>query len=314
VAVESVKLVAIMYHYVRNTEDSEFPGIHAVREETFVSQIEALLAKYEPASFSTMIDYLHGEYHPRRSLFVVTFDDGLKEHGNFVTEALNNRGVQGQFFIPTACLEEHYVLPVHKNHLLLASLPFQRYREMFMQELRSNYPGSNLEIDDNQVRKTYRWDKMEVARFKFLSNYKLPVHQRDHILKIIFQREIGNEKEFAQKFYLDWSDLNAMYNKGMLIGGHGHMHGVLSNLTNEAMSTEIETCFDLIRNRTQISTISCFSYPFGKRETYNPFAIKLLRKLGVRISYTSIGGLNSVDSDPFQLARIDPKDLDMLLY
>jgi len=306
-----MKLKAVMYHYVRNTEETPYKCIHAVREDNFIQQVNFLKANYEMATSESIKDFLIGKYKPKKDMAVLTFDDGLKEHGIFVTEVLAKHGIQGQFFVPTACITEGYVLPVHKNHFLLASLNFSYYQERVIEVLKENYPDTSIEVDDQRAARTYRWDSKEVARFKYLLNYQLPKPVRNHILKIIFEQELGRETDFAKSLYLSWEEIKEMQRKGMTIGGHSHRHDVLSSLSNEEQTLELATCLELLNKNIVNQSIFPFSYPFGKMSTFNEHTIDCLKKHHVQYAYSTVIGDSISSTNPFILKRIDPKDLEI---
>ena len=303
-----VTLTAVMYHYVRNPETTPYEGIKGEREEGFIKQVNYFRQNFEMATPDSMMEYLEGTYIPKKNLCVLTFDDGLKEHGHFVSEVLNQHGIIGQFFIPTACIEEGYVLPVHKNHFLLASLEFDYYKKSFLALLKSLYPDLNIEIDSEVVAKTYRWDTREVGGFKYLLNYKLPKPIRNQILQKVFEAEIGKEEDFAKELYLSWEEVKSMQRVGMLIGGHSHRHNVLSSLADNDQIQDLNKCMNLLEENCDPIEPWFFSYPFGKLDTFNTTTLEYLSSKKVKCSYTSIVGDSNLKTDVFQLRRKDPKD------
>ena len=53
---------------------------------------------------------------------LLTFDDGLKDHFQFVFPELKKHGISGVFFPPSLPIEENIVLDVHKIHFILESV------------------------------------------------------------------------------------------------------------------------------------------------------------------------------------------------
>ena len=298
-----------MYHYVRNSADTAYKGIHAVKEKDFIQQVKHLQSTCEMASTEMIADFFKGQYVPKKDLCVLTFDDGLKEHANFVTEVLFKNKIQGQFFIPTACIEEGYVLPVHKNHFLLAYLPFIDYKLKVLNQLKEVAPETNLVIDAQKVAATYRWDTPEVGAFKYLLNYQLPKPLRNSILKTVFEDTFGPEKTFAKSLYINWEDAKSMQSKGMILGGHSHRHNVLSSLSDQDQEEEITTCMDLLRGNTNVQSYWPFSYPFGKSNTFNGKTKELLQQQQIEFAFTTVIGNSTSEEAPYHLKRIDPKDI-----
>jgi peptidoglycan/xylan/chitin deacetylase (PgdA/CDA1 family) len=102
-----------VYHYVRDREEgSRFPGIKGVTLGEFRDQVRRLAERYEMATFDAALDFLNGNYHPSKSLCLLTFDDGLKDHYRDVYPILQEADIQGLFFLTSRCLDGH-VLAVH---------------------------------------------------------------------------------------------------------------------------------------------------------------------------------------------------------
>ena len=106
-----------MYHYVRNLPHTRFPHIKGMMLDDFSRQVESFIKQFEMATLETTLAYLNGEYTPSRDMCLMTFDDGLREHFADVTPILAERGIQGLFFVITACLEEGVVVPVAHESL-----------------------------------------------------------------------------------------------------------------------------------------------------------------------------------------------------
>lgn len=304
-----MSLTVIMYHYVRNPEESRYKGIKGVREATFIEQVKMAKKDYYPMNLVETLDYLNGQFSPKKPPILFTFDDGLKEHGLFVTEVLAAHNIQGLFFLPTAPIEEQKVLPVHKNHYLLASLDIEYYQKRGLELLHENYPDIDITIDPEKVKKTYRWDTPKVASFKYLINYILPKIARNEILQILFEQEIGTEQQMAEEIYITWPEARKMQEKGMLIGGHSHNHQVLSSLNEKKQYTDLAQNKKLLENNLIKQSFYPFAYPFGKKATYTSYTIKSLEQLGYHCAFNTEVGKASRIQNIFELHRFDPKDL-----
>lgn len=302
-------LVSVMYHYVRNPEETDAPGIHAVREADFLRQLDLVQAEYDVVGLEPMLDFLCGDYRPTRPLCCLTFDDGLVEHASFVTELLTSRGLEGLFFLPTACTDRECVLPVHQNHLLLGRLPFAEYRSRVLDLLRTDFPEICADVDVRQVAKTYRWDRPEVAALKYLLNYKLDAQTRKHVLNVLFEDVYGPAEEYAAKFYLSWADADRMKRAGMAIGGHTHCHDVLSSFSKRRQTSELEMCYQRLTSELPAVAEPPFSYPYGKSNTFNDHTVAELQRLGFSCSFTTEVGYTRPHDERFHIKRIDPKDL-----
>jgi hypothetical protein len=167
-------------------DGSPFP---ASRHE-FRDQVRCLAERYEMATLDSALDFLTGSYQPSKSLCLLTFDDGLKDHYRDVYPILKDDGIQGLFFLTSRCLDGH-VLAVHKNHHLMAGLDFATYRAAFMSRLDS----TGLSAADTELAlRAYPWDSVEVGQFSYCSTTAWPRERRDAILDALFEEFIGDER------------------------------------------------------------------------------------------------------------------------
>lgn len=298
-----------MYHYVRDVERTEFPGLNAISVDAFRDQVARLKDRYEMVGLERALDFLAGEYIPGSDICLLTFDDGLIDHYQTVSPILEEADVQGVFHLPTACLEEGAVLAVHKNHFLMAHLGFEAYRERFLAEMRAMGAETSPDQDPGRVREVYRWDAPEIAAFKYLINYGLRPEVRDRLLLAVFTEVLGDESAFARRVYVSWDQAREMQAAGMSMGGHTHTHRVLSSLSASEQGLEIERCRKLTRARLSDQECWPFAYPFGKRTTYDENTISILSQVGFSCAFSTEVDSAQVGRDRWQIPRIDPRDV-----
>lgn len=302
-------LKSVMYHYVRDAERTPYRGIKGCREADFLAQVKHLNSTSRPLRLEEAKQMVSDRATLNKDLFALTFDDGLKEHALFVTDVLSDMGIPGYFFIPSRPLIDGVVLPVHKNHFLLSQLSIKEYTAKVKKE--TIKLGIQLSWDESpiELKRTYRWDNYPTALLKFALNYKLNVSERELILDSIFKDVFGNQAEFARELYVSEDDMRNMKSAGMIIGGHSHSHNVLTSLSDDEITKEIDTNFDFLEGILGKSAFWTFSYPFGKPTTYNDHVISELNRRGVAVAFNTI----VADSDPntpiMELNRVDPKDL-----
>jgi len=300
-------LRVVMYHYVRDPARNEFPRLKALSAAQFQKQLTAVTDRYEMATLESALAFLRGEYEPERDLCLLTFDDGLKEHHSEVLPILIERHIQGLFFVITGCVEGR-VAAVHKNHFLMATLDFAEYEAEVLHRLAVLAPGSSADIDPALVRRTYRWDMPEVGRLKYLINFALDADVRDRLLDTMFADHFGDEHAFARALYLSWDEAREMQAHGMLMGGHSHTHIALE-AHRDRQDEELARCAQTLHRHLKSQTLWPFSYPYGKPDTFSSATIESLRKLHFNSAFATVVGNNYPGQDPFQIRRIDPKDL-----
>jgi len=188
-----------MYHYVRDTAGTPFPALKGMPVAGFREQVTQLASQFEMASIESALDFMTGEYRPRRDLCLLTFDDGLREHYTEVMPFLHEKRIRGVFFLITGCLEDRKLTAVHMNHFLMASMDFQDYADAFFRKVVAICPDAfaPLNVDAAAAAQTYPWDTPEVARFKYLFHFGMDTELRDGAVRELFVEHIGNEAEFA---------------------------------------------------------------------------------------------------------------------
>lgn len=306
----SAVLHVVMYHYVRDLPNSQFPRLKGMLTSTFRQQLCTLKTHYELATLESAMAFLQGAYAPKRDLCLLTFDDGVKEHYTEITPLLVEHGIQGIFFLITSCLQEQRVVSVHMNHVLMAMLDFPEYQQAFFQRLNTvdTLPRSLGQIDPQVAQRTYRWDTPDVAVFKYFFNFALAPAVRDQVVRSLFTDYIGPEESFAPSWYVSWDEARAMQDAGMVLGGHSHQHQPLATLASETLAWDIQTCQRLLYAKLHSQAYWPFSYPYGKASTFNRQTMNHLRTTGVACAFCTEVGSNDLTSDLFAIRRIDCKD------
>ncbi|MGH8598025.1 MAG: polysaccharide deacetylase family protein [Gammaproteobacteria bacterium] len=301
-------LHVVMYHYVRDLPRTAFPAIKGMLTDEFRAQVDGLKRRHEMASLESALDFLRGEYQPKRDLCLLTFDDGLRDHYASVSPILAERGIQGIFFVITACAEDHEVASVHMNHFLTASLGFDRYKRAFLERLEPSAPSLDG-IDEQTVKQIYRWDSAEVAAFKYLFNFVLDTRTRDRVVKELFAEHLGDEAEFSRALYFNWDEARRMQQAGMILGGHSHRHVSLSGLSDEDQSENLIRCRQLLTINSLPQRSWPFSYPYGRHSSFKQTTVRQLQQLGFDCAFSTEIGSNAPGIDRFTIRRIDCKDV-----
>jgi peptidoglycan/xylan/chitin deacetylase (PgdA/CDA1 family) len=298
-----------MYHYVRDVAQTPYPNLKGMLPDDFRLQVSELATQFEMASIESAMDFLTGEYRPRRDLCLLTFDDGLKEHFREVTPFLAEKRIRGVFFLITSCLEERRVAAVHMNHFLMAKMDFEDYADAFFKKAVALSPEAfaPLNVDTGRAATTYPWDTPEVARFKYLFNFGMDPDIRDRAVRELFATHIGDEAAFADSLYVTWEEARRMQKAGMTIGGHTHLHKPLANLSPRELNYDLETCSRLLHQNLNPQAVWAFSYPYGKKDSFHIRAVRKLQQLGFRCAFSTEVSDNRRGSDRFTIGRTDCK-------
>ena len=93
-------LTIVMYHYVRPIRQSRYPGIKGLELELFREQLAYIGRHYSVVTMEAVAAAAHGGDPLPFNAALLTFDDGYRDHRDFVLPLLIEKGFQGSFFVP----------------------------------------------------------------------------------------------------------------------------------------------------------------------------------------------------------------------
>lgn len=303
------RLHVIAYHYVRDSARSAFPGVNGVTPGEFSRQLDYLTARFDAVDMEGALAFINGENNPGRDLFMVTFDDGLRDHYETVFPMLQEKGLLGVFSVITSGLSNARVAPVHMSHFLLADLGFKAYQRAFLDHLAAEYPEARTEVDHEAAKRTYQWDDAETGQLKYLINHQLDWGMRDDVLRQVFESRFGGQRDFASTLYCTWDEIREMQRAGMVIAAHSHNHRPLARMGDEEQASDIEICTDHLRRELESQPVWVFSYPHGKPDTFNERTVYLVKRAGYDCALAGTLGANDPSGDQYRIWRHDCNDI-----
>lgn len=303
------ELSIIMYHYVRPIKNSEFPGLKGREVSEFLSQLDYLESNY---NFITVDEINHSIRKGSKlspNACWLTFDDGYKDHLDFVLPALKKRGIEGAFFPPSRAIKNHELLNVNAVHFILAAgksiTKLVNLLDSYCLEHGITY--EELEGFKKIYSKPNRWDCADTIYFKRMLQHALAPDLQNQIITDIFFKTLGIfPSEFAQNLYMNTNELRNLVNEGMYVGSHGAAHLWLDKSSKEAQMDDIQESLFLLEEVGTSSQDWVMCYPYG---AYNSESIDILKKLSCSIAITTIPRVANLEYDSqFELPRFDTND------
>ncbi len=131
------------------------------------------------------------------------------------------------------------------------------------------------------------------------SNYTelLPILEQRGLKATVFM--VGND--IGKKNYMSWQQLKDMENRGIEIGSHTANHLPLTEMPADKAREEVKLS-KLLMEWNGMKTIYTLSYPNGK---YTPDMGEMLKEEEYLAAVTGDAGLNTFETDPYQLQRIN---------
>lgn len=301
-----MRLLAINHHYV--TRDRYSKGIYPVTPDRLEENIKLLLSEnWTPINPETIYDFLYLRKREDKKYFIFTFDDGLKCQFKEGARILDKFFIPGIFFIPTCILEGNNLF-VHKLHYIRSKLD----DKVILEFIYKNLPEfKDLDLDEEVLRKQYRYDDPLSARLKYLLNFEMAKKEekREELIGVLLS-ELVNEEDFRRQTYMDREEVRYLSER-FWVGVHGHTHRPLKQLSCGEIYSEIKVSLDILKRITN-REIETISYPYGGSYAVSDEVIDICRASGLKIGFTMERKVSVIEKsyyEPLVLGRIDVNDL-----
>ena len=299
----------VTYHYVRPIKNSKYPNIKGLEFDDFKKQINFFQENFNIISQQDFIDILHTKKIQKKPSFLLTFDDGLKDHYQYVFPYLVKKKISACFYPPIKAIENKIVLNIHKIHFILEK---ELNRRKILDEINSilikqKYKSLN-EIDLKSLNLNSRYDDADTVLIKKLLQYYLPPKIREILTNELFEKIIDkNLNEFPKELYMSSQNLKEMYSENMSIGPHGNFHFLWQHLNEKEQEDEIKNSIRFFFNLGFDTNNISLAYPHG---SYNNLTLNLLKKYNLSFALTTNpGNVNkNILKNKFTLPRYDTND------
>lgn len=306
------KISIIEYHYVRDLKKSRYPEIKGLDVGLFKNQLDFILKNYQVVRMEDLIGAVKFKKPLPENALLLTFDDGYRDHFEFVFPILKELGIQGSFFPPARAIQKHQVLDVNKIHFILASVENkeQIIRDIFslLDTYRAEYSLEENGYYYDRLARESRFDPKEVVFIKLILQRELPEKLRSIIVDDLFKKYVSSdEKSFSKELYMDLEQIKFMKKQGMYFGSHGFDHYWLDTLPPEKQEMEINLSLEFLKKIGCDVSGWVMSYPYA---AYNDSLISIIKEKDCALALIEDGRIADLDKDnPFTLPRLDTNDL-----
>jgi len=306
------RVTVVMYHYVRNLENSRYPGIAGLPTSAFRKQVEWVQQHFNFISGSDLLEAVAERTPLPESAALLTFDDGYADHFTQVLPILDELGIPGCFFPPAKCILEREILDVNKIHYILAATDdvdaLIDYTEAQIRSNRAEFDLESVDVYRKRLAVPGRFDSKEVVYLKRLLQRELPELLRRQIVADLFDQFVEVEESvLAEELYMTLDQVRMLNRQGMYVGSHGYDHYWLNHLTPDEQRREVVRSMNFLE---EIGTpldrwIMC--YPYG---AHDESIRSLLPPLGCTVGLaTQVGIADLKQDDPLALPRVDTNDI-----
>lgn len=306
------KVTIVMYHFVRDLQNSRYPNIKGLDTALFKEQLNYLQKHYNIITIEMLINAIHNnETLPAKSV-LLTFDDAYIDHFTNVFPILFDRKIQGSFYVPAKAILENRVLDVNKIHFILASIDnIQKLIKRIFEKIdfyKEDYNLNSPEFYFNNLAVESRLDSKEIIFVKRLLQKELPEKLRNIITDTLFEEFVGiSENEFSKELYMNIDQIKYMVNNGMHIGNHGYDHYWLNSLSEKDQRNEIQKGCEFLKLVGVDMNNWTMCYPYG---AYDKSLISILKENNCKLALTTKVDIADLQLyEKFELPRLDTNDI-----
>ena len=279
----------LTYHRVNDDCDAFFPALPV---SVFEAQIRHVAQAYTVLTVEELVERMTRNALPRDAI-AITFDDGYRDNLTHAAPILARHGVPATIFLATTSIGSA-VRPWFDQ----VALAFKTTRA----ESVTMPWGGTIALTDRAARLRALDDAW--GRLKLLSETGF----EDALRRLLATLEPPCDHGLAEpNGMLDWSDVRALADLGVVAGSHTATHPILSRLSAARARREIEESRDVIRAMTGFPP-QAFAYPNGGLADYTPEVVRLVRAAGFRCAVTTRFGINTRRTSPWELRRGGPSE------
>ena len=299
-----MKTELIMYHYVRDLKNSNYPKIKGLDISKFDDQLSFLNKNYNIISIE---DFYEGNFSSKKKSCVLTFDDGYIDHYDFVFDRLLKYKIKGAFYVPVDIIENSVVLDVNKIHLILASAN----EDLILDRIRFHYSKLEMKNDlDNYINKintSARYDTAKTIIIKRLLQTVLDLDTRSIICNNLINEFLNkSEEEISRELYLNKNHISEMIENGMHFGSHGKSHFWFNSLDYKTQEYEIKESIKFLNSLYNEDYLLTMCYPYG---SYNDDTLSLMKKYNFKLALTTMPKVyDRNEHNIFEIPRLDTND------
>jgi peptidoglycan/xylan/chitin deacetylase (PgdA/CDA1 family) len=230
------------------------------------------------------------QIHDRRTPLVLTFDDGYHDNYTHAFPLVCELKVPITIFLNPGYIENGRLFWWMESDYLV------RQAQVDQARIEGGFYHLNKQEDQKALAKAI-FDRLCYAK---------SVPEREVFLEMVREvLAVPSAVHPTEEISLKWTEVREMEESGWVsFGGHTMNHPVLGSLTNPIeVKREVSEC-RTVMERQLGHPVHTFAYPFGKPEHFGEKGLRAVREANYGWAVTTIYGINTPQSDPWQLRRI----------
>lgn len=272
----------VMYHYVREYSATH-PNFRFLDINNFRRQLDFFAEEYGFVSRGEWDKYTtFGTLPDQQGKVILTFDDAMRCHYDYVYPELLKRGLWGVFYVPTSPYNSKKMLDVHRIHLMCGAIDVRELLDYAMDFISEEMLPDKHRADFNELTYKLQINHKGISDFKRILNYFVDYDFRSEIIDNI-ATHFGYEFP-SDEFYVEPQCLVEMEHNGMVIGAHSVDHLVMSKLLKQKQFQQINGAFNYLKS-IGCEKVRTYCHPHGRSYSFNQHTVDILDSLNVLFSF-----------------------------
>ncbi len=279
-------MLALTYHRIGNPRETEYdPGVFSADQDDLAQQIDVVKRSHDIIGIEEAMSLLSSEKPLRRSVALLTFDDGYRDNFTKAAPVLDAAKAPAVFFLVTDFLDGGalpwwdqiaYLLKHAKKSTLILENPHPVRLELDKDLPRVIAAVLRLfRLQEGTAREAF------IRGLEAACERKAPTHDR--------------------ALMMGWDEARQLARFRIDVGAHTVTHPILSNVPQAQQEYEILESRRRLEQELGLS-ITSFAYPVGYRGAFSSATQAIVKSVGYRFAFSYYGG--NID-----ISKLDPLDV-----
>lgn len=299
--VSEKKIILPLYHTVSDKQLPHIANLYKVKNvKEFKNDLDFFLRNYQSVNIKEIISIIKNGNKLKKTVFHLSFDDGLKEVRTIIAPILLEKGVHATFFLNPSFLDNKFLFYRFKASLIIDALKRFDFSNAVKKEIKSLL----LDIDGDCVQK-------KILNLSY--NHTDLLDEIGGLLNVSFEGYLEKESPF-----LSTDDVHWLISKGFTIGAHSLDHPKYSDIPLEEQLQQTINSLNYLKTNFNIDE-KYFAFPFTDVGVSDDFFNEVFEKQILELSFGT-SGLSTHKSKfhfqriPMERALMSPKNIIKLEY
>ncbi|MBF0187851.1 MAG: polysaccharide deacetylase family protein [Magnetococcales bacterium] len=284
---------------------SETLGVHP---NHFDAHMRHLKQRYDVVSLQEATTALRDNTLGNRELVVITFDDGYYDNYDPAWPILQKYGLPATIYLATDFLEDRSVMWNERLMPIMDQLTAKA-----LDSLTESLPADMHACVTRYITASGQERIDEIDAFCQMLK-RIPDQDKHALIDTMAALVPEPDIHFDTPLMMAWRHIQEMQDRGdTLFAAHSCSHPILSQVSSEQLEHELGESRKIIETRLN-TPIHHFAYPNGGPNDLPPETSTTMQRHGYVTAVTQSTGINTPETDPFQLRRLPIGDYEISLF